>query len=60
MNLTIIEADGLQQSFVTRYIYVKILWKEEVFKTPPSAKATSVRAKRTLLYFCSVLLPLSY
>lgn len=43
MNLIIIEADGLELGFVAKHSYVKILWRDEVFKTPPSSKATSVR-----------------
>mgnify|MGYP001046781917 CR=1 FL=1 len=43
LNLTIVEAEGLEQGVLSRYPYVKIIHGEEIYKTPPSNKATAVR-----------------
>jgi hypothetical protein len=41
MNLVIIEAEGLEQGYFSRWPYVKLIHGSEVYKTPPSNKSTA-------------------
>lgn len=56
LNVLIIEADGLEQGYFSRWPYVKLIHGNQVYKTPPAAKSIAVCNEFRLTERCLCLL----